>query len=296
MSISFLAPLTFAALALMSSIAGRPSEPPARAPVRIVDVRGAAALVARGATVLDARDASAYAQGHLPGAQLYSWQAMVGQGSVQRRICSDADAVAQALAALGVDSHRPALVYGAGDAGWGEEGHAAWLLALLGHEDVALLDGGFAAWRLAGRPVVTATAVPRVGRFEPRVRREWIATRDEVARARQLVDVRSALEFAGATPFGEPRGGHIPGARHLDWRMLLDESGRIRSSAWISRILADAGIDPTQEIVTYCTAGVRSAFVTVVLAARGVRHVRNYDGSLNEWASDPSAPLERFDI
>jgi thiosulfate/3-mercaptopyruvate sulfurtransferase len=293
MSFGILAPLTLAALALMSSITGGSSEPPVRSVVRIVDVRGAASLVARGATVLDARDAASFAQGHLPGAQPYAWQAMTGQAAARGKIRPNVSAVAQALATLGVDRDRPTLVYGAAGNGWGEEGHAAWLLALLGHPDIALLDGGFAAWRAAGRPVVTTTASPRVGRFDPNVRTEWRAVREDLSKSRQIVDVRSAVEFRGATPYGEPRGGHIPGAKHLDWRTLLDEGGRIRSSARISRALADAGIDPAKEIVTYCTAGVRSAFVTVALTARGVSTVRNYDGSLVEWASDPANEMVR---
>jgi thiosulfate/3-mercaptopyruvate sulfurtransferase len=293
MAVGFFAPLTLAALALLSSITGGPSHPTIQPAVRVVDVRGAASLLARGATVLDARDAASFAQGHLPGAQPYAWQATTGQGAARGRVRPDLRSVAQALAALGVDSNRPTLVYGAAGSGWGEEGHAAWLLTLLGHTDIALLDGGFAAWRAAGRPVVTSTAVPRVGRFEPRLRAEVRASRDEVERAAQVVDVRTAVEFAGATPYGEPRAGHLPKAHHLDWRTLLDESGRVRSSARIYRALADAGIDPSREIVTYCTAGVRSAFVAVVLNARGVPHVRNYDGSLVEWGSDPSAPLVR---
>lgn len=289
----FLAPLALAACALMSSIMGGPSEPPLRSPIRIVDVRGAAAMVARGATVLDARDAASFAQGHLPGAQLYAWQAMTGQGPARGRIRPDLRALADALAALGVDNDRPTLVYGAAGKGWGEEGHAAWLLAFLGHRDIALLDGGFPAWRAAGRPVVTATAAARRGRFDPRPRPELRATREEFARALQVVDVRTAVEFAGATPYGEPRGGHVPGAKHLDWRALLDENGRVRPSGQITRVLANAGIDPSQEIVTYCTAGVRSAFAAVVLIARGLPRVRNYDGSMAEWAADPSAPLVR---
>ena len=108
-----------------------------------------------------------------------------------------------------------------------------------------------------------------------------------------MLDVRTAVEFAGATPYGESRGGHLPNAKHLDWRSLLDEGGRIRSSARITRALEDAGIDPGQEVITYCTAGVRSAFVAVILGARGVGQVRNYDGSLLEWSADPSAVVTR---
>jgi len=291
MSFGFLAPLTLAALTLFGAITRGPSEPPGRTGLRIVDVRGAASLVARGATVLDARDSAAFASGHVPGAQNYAWQKTTGQGASQGHLRPDLHAIAQMLAALGIDFGRPVLVYGSAGNGHGEEGHAAWLLLLLGHPDVAMLAGGFASWRAAGRPVVTATAPPRVGRFEPRLRTEFRATRDELRGSRQLLDVRSAMEFTGATPFGEVRGGHLPGAKHLDWRTLLDEGGRVRPAARIQRALVDTGVDPQQEIITCCTNGLRSAFATAILNARGVPSVRTYDGGLIEWASDPSAPL-----
>ena len=293
MSLGFLAPLTLAALTLFGAITRGPSEPPVRATVRIVDVRGAASLLARGATVVDAREAATFAAGHLPGAQSYAWQKTTGPGTAQGRLRPDLHSIARMLAAIGVDFGRPALVYGGAGNGHGEEGHAAWLLLLLGHPDVSMLDGGFSAWQAAGRPVVTATAPPRVGQFDPRPRSDLRATRDELLRVRQLVDVRSAIEFSGATPFGEARGGHLPGAKHLDWRSLLDEGGRIRQPARVQRALIDAGIDPQQEIMTCCTNGLRSAFATAVLNARGVPSVRTYDGGLIEWASDPTAPLVR---
>ncbi len=170
MLLRLLAPLTVAAFTLMSSSLVGAADGSYRAPVKLVDVRGAAALLARGAAVIDARDAAAYAQGHLPGAQMYAWQAFTGEGSARGRLKPDLKAIAQALAALGVDAGRTALVYGASAQGFGEEGHAAWLMALLGHPDVALLDGGFNAWRAAGRPVVTSWTRARVGTFEARPR------------------------------------------------------------------------------------------------------------------------------
>lgn len=287
MLLRLLAPLTLAALTLFSASSGGGFDAPSfRMPIRVVDVRGATSLLARGAAVLDARDAAAYAQGHMPGAQPYAWQAFTGEGAGRGRLRHDLDAIAQALAGLGVDAGRPALVYGAAGSGWGEEGHAAWLLALLGHTDVALLDGGFSAWRAAGRPVVTSSARARPGSFPARPQEAFRADVAVVRRARQVIDVRSATEYNGATPHGEARGGHIPGARHLDWRALLDERGRVVSSARLLRTLADAGIDPDGEMVVYCTCGVRSAMAAVALASRGVRHVRNYDGSLAEWSAD----------
>lgn len=293
MLLRLLAPLTVAAFTLFATAAMGAGEPQLRMPVRIVDVRGATSLVSRGAAVLDARDAAAFAQGHIPGAQLYAWQTFTGDGAARGRVRDDLASIARTLAGLGVDTGRPALVYGAMAQGWGEEGHAAWLLLLLGHPDVAVLDGGFAAWRAAGRPVVNATARARPGAFEARARRELIATAEDVRRARQILDVRSKSEFRGATPYGEARGGHIEGARHVDWRALLDEGGRVVSGARLTRALSEAGVDPLDEIVTCCSCGVRSAFVTTALLARGVTKVRNYDGSLAEWSADPSRPMAR---
>lgn len=294
MLLRWLAPLTFVALTLFSAGAGGAGVPPVRMPVRIVDVRGAASILQRGAAVLDARDAASFAQGHLPGAQMYAWQAFTGEGAARGRVKADPRALAQQVAALGVDGGRPTLVYGSGAGGWGEEGHAAWMLALLGHPDVALLDGGFTAWKSAGRPVVTSHARAAMGRFDARWRDDLVARKaDLVAVRAQVIDVRSGLEFRGSTPYGEARGGHIAGARHIDWRTLLDERGRLVPSSRVLRLLADAGIDPNREIITYCTCGVRSAMAAVALASRGVGSVRNYDGSLAEWSADPDAPMER---
>lgn len=292
MLLRLLAPLTLAALTLFSTAAMGGAEPPVRMPVKIVDVRGAAALVSRGAAVLDARDAASFAQGHLPGAQMYAWQAFTGEGAARGRLKPDLESIAQSLAALGVDAGRPTLVYGGVAGAWGEEGHAAWLLALLGHPDIALLDGGFAAWRAAGRPVVTSYARPSPGRFRARPREEFRATKEQVQRARQVIDVRTAVEFRGATPYGEARGGHVPGARNLDWRGLFDEGGRVVSAARLQRTLEALGVDPRGEVVVCCTCGVRSAMAAAAMAARGVSRVRNYDASLAEWSADPSLPLE----
>ncbi len=81
MLLRLLAPLTVAAFTLFATAAMGAGEPQLRMPVRIVDVRGATALVSRGAAVLDARDAAAFAQGHIPGAQLYAWQSFTGEGA-----------------------------------------------------------------------------------------------------------------------------------------------------------------------------------------------------------------------
>jgi|LNFM01.2.fsa_nt_gb thiosulfate/3-mercaptopyruvate sulfurtransferase len=292
MSFGLLAPLTLAALAFVTTLRSPPPPPVVHSTIRVVDVRGAAALVARGASVLDARDGGAFSGGHIPGAQLYAWSLFTGPAAARGRLRSDLDSVAAGLAALGVDETRPTLVYGAAGLGQGEEGHAAWLLALLGHPDIAMLDGGFDAWRSAGRPVVTTTAAARVGRFSARVRSELLIDRARLGgRGPRVLDVRSSAEFVGASPRGEARGGHIPGALSMDWRTVLDERGRIRPVQKLRESLESAGVDASEPFVVVCTNGVRSGFVASVLAARSIAAPAVVDGGMLEWAADPSAPL-----
>ena len=292
MSFGLLAPLTLAALAFVTTLSRPPSPPVVHSTIRVVDVRGAAALVARGASVLDARDAGAFSSGHLPGAQLYAWSLFTGSGPQRGRLRADLSSIAAGLAALGVDESRPTLVYGAAGTGNGEEGHAAWLLALLGHNDVAMLDGGIEAWRSAGRPVVTSVTSARAGRFSARVRAELRADRELVASGRaQVLDVRTASEFAGTASGVEARRGHIPGALSMDWRTVLDERGRVRPTPRLREALEHAGVDAGDPIVLVCSNGVRSGFVASVLAARSVASARVYDGAMIEWSADESAPL-----
>lgn len=243
--------------------------------------------------MVDARCAAAFAQGHLPGARLYAWQATTRDGPARGRVETDLRRLESYVSQLGVENDRPALVYGAGLRGWGEEGHAAWLLALLGHSDIAILDGGVAAWTAAGRPVVSNVESLPIARFSANWRDDLIAPASVVASAQQIIDVRSTSEFCGATPHGEARGGHIPSAVHLDWQSLFTERGLFVTANAMRRLVSDAGVNPALGAVVYCTCGVRSALVVAALAARGVMVARNYDGSLAEWSSDPSAPMVR---
>lgn len=218
---------------------------------------------------------------------------MTSNGTLRGRLVPDVGELERSVASLGVDHDRSVLVYGDSVRGWGEEGHAAWLLSLLGHPDVTILDGGFVAWASAGGPIAKDGGPRLHGRFAALWHEELIATMREVTQGEQILDVRSAAEFAGATPYGEARGGHIAGARHLDWRLLFDDAGKLLPAAATRGILASAGILSDRSVVAYCTCGVRSAMATVALLAQGVCRVRNYDGSLAEWSSDARAPMER---
>ena len=249
----------------------------------VVSESRAVELIASGARVLDTRGWLAYTvQGHIPGAVQADWRGAV-KGGLRSGTLGDPNAVAAFYANLGVDSERPVLVVGEWEAGWGEEGRVAWDLMYLGHESVYVLRGGMQRWEAA------RTMVPDVspmGRFtaqpfvQYRVDRAHVITADQVQPI--LLDVREADEFAGAKKYGEARGGHIPGATNRPWRSFLGvESGTI-----------SAPISPDTEVpvVVYCTGGVRSAMVAMVLLDQGFADVRNYDGGWWDWAANVPAP------
>jgi thiosulfate/3-mercaptopyruvate sulfurtransferase len=259
-----------------------------------VSVDEAGELLARGATVLDAREARDFRAGHLPGARRVDWKDFRDGWGRTGRLGDDGAALAARLSALGVDGARPVVVYGAAQRGWGEEGRIAWMLAYLGHPQARILDGGFAAWREAGRPIAAGDEErrPPPGRFSAHpvggLRADLAAAGADGA---QLLDVRSRAEYDGATPWGEARGGHLPRARHLEWSRLLDEAGRLRPAAEVRALVVRAGLDPARPVIVYCTGGVRSAHAWAALTAAGVS-ARNYDGSFWEWARHRELPVE----
>ena len=114
------------------------------------------------------------------------------------------------------------------------------------------------------------------------------------ANAPLFIDARSRAEYDGATPYGEARGGHLPGAVHLHYRDLLNTLGGLRDGETIRSRLSALGASPDRPTVAYCTGGVRSAWFVVLLADLGHHSVRNYSGSMWEWAAGPADqyPLE----
>ena len=100
----------------------------------------------------------------------------------------------------------------------------------------------------------------------------------------QWLDVRRLEEFEGKTPYGSKYGGHLPHAIHLQWSSFFDSHHRLVSITQIKDQFQQKGIDLTKPIVTYCTGGVRSAWVYMLLRLIHHPQVSNYDGSWWEWS------------
>lgn len=258
-------------------------------------------ITAGNVIVLDARDAKAYADGHVEGALSTPWQSlsdMAGKpGQPRWGTLLPADQLGVALGKLGINEKSRVLVYAAPPKGWGEDGRVAWTLRAAGVTRVQIIDGGIEAWRAAGgkttRAVPTPTPVAfNVGTLDTSLD----ATREEVKAAlgrARIVDAREPEEFNGARKFGEARGGHLPGATLLPWNRVFDAQGRLQNPDAIRKLLLEAGIRPEDEVIAYCTKGIRSAHLALVLRELGYSKARNYDASFYEWAGDASLPLNQ---
>lgn len=202
------------------------------------------------------------------------------------------------LRGIGICQNKPVIVVADPVKGWGEDGRMVWMLRTLGQEKAVFVDGGYRALIKAGiSQVKAANNSPQTGDFVISRRRDWEIERDELKSIlgdgnSVIIDARTPREYAGKIPYGEKRGGHIPGAVHIYYKQLMDKQGNLLCRGEIVSILQHKGVSLSTQIVSYCTGGIRSAWLTSVLTSLGFC-AKNYAGSMWEWSasSADSYPL-----
>jgi thiosulfate/3-mercaptopyruvate sulfurtransferase len=241
-----------------------------------------------------------YQEAHIPGAIF--WNILVDLLLPDLRMNLDPIAMAQLLSRSGITSETTVVAYGSypGTGAW-----IFWLLRLFGHDKVLVLDGGHQKWVAEGRPLAaTLSSFPTteypVRAMDDSLRVLQPEVRDSMERSdRLLLDVRSLPEYLGEVflmkpPEGLERGGHIPGAVHLENLLTLNEDGSFKSAAELQTLYQNQGVTPDKEVLTYCAIGARAGSIWFVLKyLLGYPHVRNYDGSWNEWGRIADAPIEQ---
>lgn len=271
---------------------------------RLLDARATASTAVR---LLDARfalgdphaGAAAYAQGHLPGAlqaDLDRDLADLGKRGQGRHPLPDSDAFAARLGAWGIGPETPVVVYDAGD-GSMAAARAWWLLRLIGHARVAVLDGGLAAWQAAGLPLSTAvpevTALPAYPRrFDPAqvVSAEQVQARIGGAPG-GLLDARAGERFRGEVEPLDPVAGHVPGAVNRPFALNVD-NGRLRPAAELRAALQPLiGTHAPDDVVVMCGSGVTACHLLLAMEVAGLPGARVYAGSWSGWVSDPARPV-----
>lgn len=246
-----------------------------------------------------------YPSGHIPGAVQVDWTSDLNDQVIRDYLGKDGF---EALASkIGITPDSTVVFYGDKSNWWAT--YALWVFRLFGHTNSKIMDGGRLKWEQENReftrqvPKYTATTYKAQDRDDETIRALREAVLSHVKSGKPLVDVRSPGEYSGELLHmpnypqeGALRGGHIPGAKNIPWsRAANSDNGTFKTADELRAIYEqEQGLNPDDDIVTYCRIGERSSHSWFVLTQLlGYKNVRNYDGSWTEWGNSVGVPIEK---
>jgi thiosulfate/3-mercaptopyruvate sulfurtransferase len=236
-----------------------------------------------------------YLEAHIPGAVYADLDrdlaGPIGTNTGRHPLPDVASAVST-FSSLGIDQSTRVVVYD--DASGAVAARAWWLLRWLGHDRVALLNGGFAEWVAQRLPIESGQVDTEPRKFEPAPRVELVIGTEEILAAvnsetdLRLVDARDRTRFLGEAEPIDAVAGHIPGARNLPYPANLDDSGLWKSPERLADGLAKVlGETPDTPWAVMCGSGVTACHLVLAGLLAGYREPRVYVGSWSEWITDP---------
>lgn len=241
---------------------------------------------------------TAYAAGHLPGARyLHLDRDLSGpkSGKNGRHPLPDRASLVATLADWGLNAGQQVVAYDA--QGGSYAARLWWLLRWLGHDSVAVLDGGLQAWEAAGYPLSRDVPAATQGTFKAGAPLQ--VTVDVAAVVRNLgtreltvVDARANDRYRGENETIDPVGGHIPGAVNRFFKDNLSADGRFKSAHTLREEFTALlpGITP-EHVVLQCGSGVTACHNALAMEIAGMHGAALYGGSWSEWVADPSRPV-----
>ena len=241
---------------------------------------------------------AAYGEEHLPGAvfaDLNTDLSAPATATSGRHPLPAPEVFAARLRAWGVNADSRVVAYD--DSNGAYAARLWWMLRWLGHDDVAVLDGGMRRWLQLGLPLTEDVPAPTPGDFIARPRPGMVVSAPAVLTAApdpsaRVLDARAPERYRGEVEPIDKVAGHIPGARNHPFGMSLDSQGRFLPSHVLRDALAANldGVAPESTIV-YCGSGVTACHVLLSLEHAGLTGARLYPGSWSEWSGDPSRPV-----
>ena len=241
-----------------------------------------------------------YVAGHIPGAVFVNLaHDLAGErtGTNGRHPLPPPEATAATFGRLGIGPGTQVVAYDQ-DAG-PYASRLWWMLRYMGHDTVAVLDGGWVKWIREGRPVRPGEETRVPAAFTPRLRNEMRITVDEAAKrvgdpGVLFVDARSPERFDGRPDPLDNVSGHLPGARNRFYKNNLADDGTMRSADALrvdfDRVLGDRSAD---QVVMYCGSGITACQNLLAMEHAGLRGMKLFAGSWSEWEADPTRPVEK---
>lgn len=265
-----------------------------------------AAMASEPMVIIDTRDPGVYAEGHLPGAvnlrEIFTYLATSDPDGLEAM----KEKFAEAFGAAGLSGKETAVLYeDAMNTGFGQSCRGYFILSYLGYPKIKVLHGGYRAWLAAGLPASTEAVTSEPASFPADMSTDVMVDKDAMLAAVKsgsatLLDVRDVDEWIGASssPYGPdfcPRKGRIPNARWIEWYRLMKPGADGPVFKAGPEVLAEcltAGITPETPVIVYCFKGARASNTFLILKEAGIRNVKIYFGSWNEWSRDPALPIE----
>ena len=241
-----------------------------------------------------------YDQAHIPGARFFDIDEIADLRSDLPHMAPPPEKFMSRMRAMGVGDGHQIVVYD----GFGVNSAARvwWMFKLMGHDDVAVLDGGLPKWQREGREVEDLDPVIRDRHMIVRVQNHLVRDVTQVSQASKLedaeiIDARAAARFRGEAP--EPReglrSGHIPGSKNVPFNDLLTAENTMKPVDELRAVFEAAGVDLSKPAITTCGSGVTAAILALAMERMGKTDWSVYDGSWAEWGQFPTLPVATGD-
>jgi len=240
-----------------------------------------------------------YLSAHIPGAYYahlkHDLAGPIQPGITGRHPLPDVSNFSKKLSSWGIDEHVQVIAYDTDNGAMAAR--LWWLLKWLGHENVAVLDGGFEHWKEQKYPVTDVPPKSRHKEFKPRLKNELLVDSKEMENYIQdsgycIIDSRSEERYMGKTEPIDPIAGHIPTAVNRFYMHNLNENKLFKSRDLLNQELTTSTNKTTSEkVVFYCGSGVTGAHNVLAHYHAGLGMPKLYAGSWSEWIGAPERPI-----
>ncbi|MCY4100407.1 MAG: 3-mercaptopyruvate sulfurtransferase [Rhodobacteraceae bacterium] len=231
-----------------------------------------------------------YSRSHIPGARFFDIDEIADKDSHLPHMVPSQDLFATRVRKMGIDNGHQIVVYDT--AGIFSSPRVWWLFKLMGHKDIAVLDGGFPKWLEEGREVEDVPPLVYERHYYSRKQAQLVKSRAEVQKASsegspQILDARPKARFMGLLPEPRPglRSGNIPNSINLPYTNLLNKNGTMKEKQDLLEEFESSGLDLEKPVITSCGSGITASILFLALDMIGHRNISLYDGSWVEWGS-----------